>query len=317
MSLNGTIIGMAQNYVGSNNINLLEPNGQFGTRLEGGKDAASPRYIFTRLSPITRTLFPALDDPLLTYLTENGESIEPQFYTPVLPMVLVNGSEGIGTGWSSQIPNYSPRSIIANILRLLKDPQAELLPMTPWYRGFTGEITEAGDGRYNVHGVMKRDEDSPRDLTITELPVGQWTGPYKLFLDSLMTSSGSRKFTVKDYQEHHTYTTVNFSLKLGVSRPSNTGGGRSKAKKGPVRLVTTPEILPDPQLMKSLKLQSSLSTTNMHLFDAQGLMKKYTGPEDVIRESISLSLSLLRWGRHYRWSYSHVLVLLWEIPEKS
>ena len=112
-SLMGTIIGLAQNYVGSNNINLLEPIGQFGTRLAGGKDHASPRYIFTKMSPLTRLIFNVNDDPLLKYLSEDNQRIEPEWYMPILPMVLVNGAEGIGTGWSTKIYNYNPREIVA------------------------------------------------------------------------------------------------------------------------------------------------------------------------------------------------------------
>lgn len=85
---------MAQDFVGSNNINLLVPSGQFGTRLTGGKDAASPRYIFTRLDPIARKLFPKEDDVLLDYIEEDGDSIEPSFFCPVIPLLLVNGSQG-------------------------------------------------------------------------------------------------------------------------------------------------------------------------------------------------------------------------------
>jgi DNA topoisomerase-2 len=105
-SLCSTIVGMAQNYVGSNNLNFLEPIGQFGTRLQGGKDAASPRYIFTNLSPLARATFHPADDPLLRTLTDDGQSIEPEWYLPIIPMILVNGTDGIGTGWSSSIPNY-------------------------------------------------------------------------------------------------------------------------------------------------------------------------------------------------------------------
>lgn len=94
---------MAQNYCGSNNINLLFPSGQFGTRRLGGKDSASARYIFTRLEKITRAIFHPDDDALLNYLSDDGLSIEPEYFMPVIPMVLVNGSKGIGTGWSSTI----------------------------------------------------------------------------------------------------------------------------------------------------------------------------------------------------------------------
>ena len=66
-SLAGTIVGMAQTFVGSNNVALLYPAGQFGTRLLGGKDAASPRYIFTKLPALTRLIFHPDDDALLEY----------------------------------------------------------------------------------------------------------------------------------------------------------------------------------------------------------------------------------------------------------
>lgn len=86
-SLQTTIVGMAQSFVGKNNINLLYPSGMFGTRLQGGKDAASARYIYTRLCKVTRAIFHPDDDPLLEYLDEDGQSIEPKYYAPVIPMV--------------------------------------------------------------------------------------------------------------------------------------------------------------------------------------------------------------------------------------
>ena len=139
-SLQQTIVGLAQNFVGSNNINLLTPSGQFGTRRMGGKDAASPRYIFTCLEPIARTIFHPDDDDLLTYLSDDGASIEPEYYVPVIPMVLVNGSDGIGTGYSSAINNYNPRDIIANLRRKLQGE--DFVPMTPFYYGFEGEVRQ-------------------------------------------------------------------------------------------------------------------------------------------------------------------------------
>jgi DNA topoisomerase-2 len=96
-SLNGTIVGMAQNFVGSNNINLFSPNGQFGTRLQGGKDSASERYIFTQLSKITQFIFTEPDDKIVHYLHDDGMQVEPSYYVPVIPFLLVSGSKGIGT----------------------------------------------------------------------------------------------------------------------------------------------------------------------------------------------------------------------------
>jgi len=115
MSLQSTIVGMAQNFVGSNNINLLEPRGQFGTRYQGGDDAASARYIFTTLSKLTRVIFPEQDDAILEYLEDDGISVEPKYYIPILPLVLVNGCIGIGTGWSTEVRNYNPEEIVKNL----------------------------------------------------------------------------------------------------------------------------------------------------------------------------------------------------------
>jgi DNA topoisomerase II len=138
-SLQGTIVNMAQNFVGSNNINLLTPSGQFGTRRMGGKDSASARYIFTKLEPITRAIFHPDDAELLTYRTDDGVAIEPEFYVPVIPMVLVNGADGIGTGWSSTVCNYNPREIIRNLRRRIAGDK--MIPMAPWYDGFVGEVS--------------------------------------------------------------------------------------------------------------------------------------------------------------------------------
>lgn len=103
---------MAQNFPGTNNINLLVPKGQFGSRLAGGKDHASARYIHTHLHKVTRLLFPEADDHSLEYKEDDGHMVEPTFYVPIIPMVLVNGAEGIGTGWSTFVPNYNPRDLI-------------------------------------------------------------------------------------------------------------------------------------------------------------------------------------------------------------
>jgi Type IIA topoisomerase (DNA gyrase/topo II, topoisomerase IV), A subunit len=130
---------MAQDFVGSNNINLLEPGGQFGTRIVGGKDAASPRYIFTRLSPIARLLFPEVDDALLNYLEDDGVVIEPKFYCPIIPLLLVNGAQGIGTGWSTFIPSHDVRDVLEHIKAKLAGEKS-LPDVRPWVRGFTGDI---------------------------------------------------------------------------------------------------------------------------------------------------------------------------------
>ena len=139
-SLAETIIGMAQNFPGSNNINLLMPKGQFGSRLAGGKDHASARYIFTHLNKVTRYLFPEQDDHSLLYKEDDGHIVEPEHYVPIIPMSLVNGAEGIGTGWSTNVPNYNPRDLIHQMRRRIGGQEFQMIH--PWYKGWYGEIVE-------------------------------------------------------------------------------------------------------------------------------------------------------------------------------
>ncbi|KAJ6750862.1 hypothetical protein OIU85_001405 [Salix viminalis] len=274
-SLASTIIGMAQDFVGSNNINLLLPNGQFGTRSVGGKDHASSRYIYTQLSPITRFLFPKDDDGLLDYLDEDGQTIERNWYMPIIPMVLVNGCEGIGTGWSTFIPNYNPRDVVANIRRLLNGEMME--PMNPWYRGFKGTIEkgaskEAGCS-YTVNGVIN--EVNETTLRITELPVRRWTDDYRAFLNSVTEGNRDENGNlpkdpfVKDFRKYGDDAAVVFEVQLSEE---NMMAAKQEG------------------LLKKFKFTTSISTSNMHLFDSAGVIKKYDNPEQILEEFFHLRL---------------------------
>ncbi len=292
-SLTQTIIGMAQNFVGSNNLNLLAPCGQFGTRLMGGKDAASPRYVFTKLEEITRLIFHPDDDNLLEYLDEDGQLIEPSYYVPVIPMALVNGSEGIGTGWSSTIPNYNPFEIIQNLRKMIQGDEVD--DMAPWYRGFHGGI-QGKEGKNNstftVTGTVEQIDE--QTVQITELPVGKWTTDYKQFLESVLignpnnaaatkekeskedgTSTSSNALTpfVKDFKENHTDTSVLFTvtcLPEKLQEFANEKGG----------------------LAKRFKLESSIATSNMNLFDVNGQIRKYETPTQIMKDFFFIRLQL-------------------------
>lgn len=259
---------MAQDFVGSNNVHLLSPNGQFGTRLMGGKDAASPRYIFTNLEQVSRILFDPLDNDVLNYLDDDGQSIEPEWYIPIIPMALVNGSEGIGTGWSSSVPNYNPHDIIRNLRQKLKNE--ELSPLVPWYRGFSGHIVEKSSGKpsdnqtFSVQGLYELKDEST--LVISELPVKTWTQTYKQFLESLLEAG-----TIKDFRENHTDVKVSFTITFEPK--------------------TLSDICAAPGgIVKKFKLESSISTSNMHLFDAQGRIKKYENPHEILNEFFDIRL---------------------------
>lgn len=179
VSLQSTVVNMAQNFVGSNNINLLMPNGQFGTRLTGGKDSASARYIHTQFSPLTTLIFRKEDEPLLTYQEDDNVKVEPVYYVPIIPMLLVNGAEGIGTGWSTKVPNYNPRDLI-KCLRLMLAGQ-EPIELKPFYKNFKGEMLTWKD-RNNIIRCLCIGNLSIMDdnrLEITELPIGTWTSTYR------------------------------------------------------------------------------------------------------------------------------------------
>ncbi|KAF9333109.1 DNA topoisomerase 2, partial [Linnemannia elongata] len=273
-SLHMTIVGLAQDYVGSNNVNLLMPNGQFGSRMQGGKDAASARYIFTALSPITRRVFHPHDDPLLNYLNDDGDSIEPQWFMPVLPMVLVNGSEGIGTGWSSSIPNYNPEDIIANIRRLMNGE--EQVPLVPWYRGFVGTIEKEKEHRYRVSGACHELDDTT--VQITELPVKTWTTPYKEQIDTWIAGNDKTPAWIKDYRDDGTLSRIDLTITLTEDQM------RRARQEG---------------LESKLKLTSTVTTSNMVCFDPQGRIKKYNSTEEIVQEFYDLRLQYYRRRKDY------------------
>ncbi|OZJ04290.1 hypothetical protein BZG36_02570 [Bifiguratus adelaidae] len=276
-SLTSTIVGLAQDFVGSNNINLLSPIGQFGTRAEGGNDAASARYIFTGIPSITKTIFHPDDDKLLHYLDEDGDMIEPHWYIPILPMILVNGSEGIGTGWSSKIPNYNPMDIVDNLKRLMNDEEPR--KMHPWFRGFQGDIEEAGENKYKVTGKATIDEEDCT-IEITELPVRTWTLPYKEFLEGQYESNDKEKAGgfVKDIREYHTESTVNFKIKA-------TQKGIKEIKEQGIE--------------KKLRLVSTLSTSNMVCFDAEARIRKYNSVDEILKEFYGIRLEYYQRRKQY------------------
>ena len=307
-SLAGTIVAMAQNFVGSNNINLLMPNGQFGTRNKGGKDCASPRYIFTELNKVTRHLFNQNDSPLMDYIFEEGQKIEPKWYLPIIPMILVNGCEGIGTGWRSQLPCFNPHEIIKSLKSKLKGKG--FTSLQPWYKGYQGEIIENKDnkGHYIVTGQYHWDEENPKKVIITEIPIKKWTEDYKYFLQELMgieiisrnneennkkkgKGNGRKKsqdksnneeeekqkkkkkeIIVEDIRENHTYNRVCFEVTL-------LDEYAKKFKQD------------DELFKKTFNLTSNINIKNMVLFSPEGKLKKYNSIEEILQTFYDLRLN--------------------------
>lgn len=254
-SLNEAIIGMAQDFVGSNNIPWLVPQGQFGTRLQGGEDSASPRYIHTYLQNYVSQLVPSDDLDCLTYRDDDGLLVEPEWYAPTLPMLLINGCRGVGTGYSTFVPQFNPSVIKEMLLQWLKSGTGLDRELVPYYKGFKGSISKDTKGDYIVKGVYKIEKN---EIIITELPVGTWTSDFREKLDKLV-SEGS----IKDYSDTSTDTDIHVKVKFGESA----------------------EVV-EKLLTKKLKL------TNMHAFNHKCVIQKYETPNEILHEYAHIRLEL-------------------------
>jgi len=279
-SLQQAIVGMAQIYIGTNNINLLSPNGQFGSRCQGGQDASSARYIFTLLSKLSKLIFKEEDNNILNYQDDDGQQIEPEFYIPVIPMVLVNGGIGIGTGYSTNIPQFNPSEIIAackficNSIKLADlngDTEEgmdniyetidilDIDDLVPYYLGFNGTIKKTENNSYISKGIYKWIDNET--VEITELPIGTWTEDYKEFLENMITNNLNN---LKYIENHYTSKNVKFILHFNQN----------------VR-----ETLED-KFEQLFKMSSSknLSINNIHLFNKNGAIQKYDNTTEIIKE---------------------------------
>jgi len=288
-SLNGAIVGMAQNFVGSNNINLLMPNGQFGTRLQGGKDSASERYIFTMLNKITRTIFPTLDDNILEYLNDDGQLVEPLFYVPIIPMVLVNGTKGIGTGFSTDIMCYNPIEIISYIKsKLHGESNTTNNKFIPYYEGFKGTIEQIENGKFLIKGCYEK--IGVDKIRVTELPVGFWTEDFKELLEKLIESEvgkdGKKVVSViKDYDDMSKDINVDFTIEFAKGKLEE--------------LELTKLDYGCNGIQKILKLYTTNTNTNMHLFNANDKLHKYESIEEIIDDYYVTRLKMYQTRKEY------------------
>ena len=343
-SLNGAIVNMAQNFVGSNNINLLEPNGQFGTRLHNGADSASERYIFTQLNTLTRFIFPEADDNVLTYINDDGQIVEPEFYVPIIPFALMNGISGIGTGFSCSIPSYQPKQVIAYLRNKLNGSIAscsiasssiascsiasssivlddfadsccccsasetitsetitsetitsetitstgssatETTAFIPYYEGFRGEIRKLTEQKFLIKGIYEK--TGPDTVRITELPVGTATAAYTLFLEELMDGSvdkAGKKIppTIKDMTSMCTEVAVDITVVFPKGKLEEL-----------ICLIEGSTGLNG--LEKTLKLSTTVSCTNMHMFNAESKLHKYDSVEEIIDDFYGVRLDIYR-----------------------
>jgi DNA topoisomerase-2 len=287
VSLAKTIIKLGQGFVGSNNIPLFVNDGQFGSRVSGGDDAAAPRYLETMLEDIVPTIFNSDDDPILEHNYDDGEPVEFKFFAPVVPMILINGATGIASGFSSEIPCYNPDDVVKWIEMWLEDPvKAKEFVMVPWYRGFigtnelvknsngkvTGWISKGildppgkgvdviapsrekgkGKGRSKIEGLTK---DYSKHWTIRESPIGLWRDDLKEWLEYLSEGEIPKG---KKWKKHDANYIKSFA-ELHKSTNQTL-----------FKILPSPEFTPDMTVAKNLKiLQNKFSLTNLVVLDEE------------------------------------------------
>jgi len=285
-SLNMTITGMAQIFVGANNINLLCPVGQFGSRLMGGKDSASPRYIHTHMEPIVDAIFRKEDAPILKNLVDDGDVVEPETYYPVVPLLAINGSVGIGTGFSTDIPPHNPVQVV-DLLRARIDGGESLkgCVLDPWWIGFRGRVEKKESKQWLTHGLYEWN-DATKSVRVTELPVGTWTKDYKAFLDGMVQGQGTDsldggKPVLKSFEDLYNDVDVNFTLYFEA--PYYTA-----AKKHP------------DEFEKRFHLTTSWKTSNMCCFDTKLNIVKYDTVGDILEEFYVARLGLYEVRRQHQ-----------------
>lgn len=331
-SLEETIVKMAQNYMGSNNINLLYPSGQFGSRLAGGKDSASARYIYTYLIDLCKKIFndddiEILDQQCGDTLDSTGKPIriEPTFYSPVVPMVLVNGGEGIGTGYSWKIEPCDPHAVIVNVKRVINGEKPK--EMKPWYRHFNGKIEKIEKNKYLARALYNQiDKDT---IHITDLPPGVWTHNYKAFLDGLLQEGITQKKETKKVARQQNIKGKSKGRGKGGSKKQNTYLAKKSKNSRTAKVAKTNTIGADIKSYKedcteirvsftitfhpgklakymkngtletNLKLAVPLNNTNMYLFDANGKIKKYASYGGIIKDFVTTRLKLYKKRKEY------------------
>ena len=275
-SLQGAIIGLAQNFTGSNNINLLEPRGQFGSRRLGGKDHASARYIYTSLDPITSTIFREEDEEILTYNYDDNKMVEPINYAPILPLVLINGSSGIGTGFSTDILPHNPIDIVENLKHIINEEK--MVEMNPWFNGFKGTIEETGKNKYIIKGKYKIDGNK---VIIEDIPVVDgWFEPYENKMNDKVSLSKDDDLKIDMIKRN--VILPNYINMTVVFR----GNELQKLYK-------------NDELEKFLQLTKNSSMNNSHLFDTNNKIKKYDGAEHIIQDFYKYRLKMYEKRKDY------------------
>jgi len=255
MSLSNAIITMAQKF--KNNAPLLEEEGQFGSLRS--PQAGAPRYIGTKLSENFRLIYK--DFELLEYKEEEGEEIEPKYFLPIIPTILLNGSSGIAVGFASNVLNRDIKSIIDACLRILSGKQPGEL--TPSLCGFIGDYIQDTENkkRWIIRGKFQRVNTST--VKISELPPSMTYEKYEDILDKLVDN--------KDIVSYDDNCKDNIDYTIKFTRADL-------------------EKLDDEKLIKLLKLEET-STEIFSTLDEFGKLKIFESTSEIVNYFVDFRLT--------------------------
>lgn len=184
-SLDGVVVNLGQDFAGTNNVPLLQKKGNFGTRF--AQEASAPRYIFTYGSKNLFTLFKKEDLKILKEQMFEGERIEPVFYVPTLPLILVNGSEGVSSGFAQKILPRNPKNIIKYLTNKIQGKRNNKDLLKPFFNDFKGTV-EQGETSFQWLIKGKIERTNKNQITISEIPVGYDLKTYIKVLKTLEDS---------------------------------------------------------------------------------------------------------------------------------
>lgn len=259
-SMAGVIVNLAQDYIGTNNINMMMPEGNFGTRLV--PEASAARYIYSYGS---KDLFEQLntdDNEILEHQEFEGHQIEPKFLLPKLPLLLINGAEGISSGYASKILPRNPIEIEKYLKYNLQGRNKTNKPFKnkPFYRGFNGSIEQGeNSNQWIISGIFARKANK---VHITELPIGYSLVSYKKVLDKLEDDK-----QIIGYQD---LSNKKFEFIVQFNRKFLDG-------------------LTNEKLILMLKLQKKVSE-NYTVMDSNNRVINYNSPNDIFQEYMRVKI---------------------------
>lgn len=192
-SMISTVVKLAQDFPGSNNYPFLEKHGQFGSRLS--KESAAPRYIHTKIHDNWNKFFKSIDQEIVEHLIDDGDTIEPKFFIPILPTILLNGAEGVGNGFRTNILTYKDEHVARAINEIIKHGAVKT-QLIPYVNGWHGKVTK-DDKQVIMYGTLKIVNTTK--IHITELPPHYDNEKFKILLNELIENK-----VIKEYENKST-----------------------------------------------------------------------------------------------------------------